>query len=653
MPGTISAPFEEFREAWLEEIVAGAPSTVELGRRFARKLVLQWLDADENTDDFIYCDGTGDGGIDIAYLRRAEEADVQDGAGAQSSVVEGDTWYLIQSKYGSAFQGSATLLTEASKVFDTLTGARPRLSSLSHDLIERLRNFLDSASERDHLVLVFATDAPLTDDERRTLEKVRVIGRECLGSLVDVEAVSIETIYQRTLEEETAPRVIVEVEADLAECDHDLLVGPTPLLSLYDFLKAYRSQTEDLDSLYEKNVRRFLGSGRKVNKAMRQTLLDMPERFGLYNNGITIVASQVQRTADGKVRLHDPYIVNGCQTTRTIWEVCRQRMEAGGTGSSAALDDWTERARRGVVVTKIVRVGASDETELQNITRFTNSQNAVREKDFLALTTDFQRWADRMGREYAIYLEIQRGGWDSRRALQRQHPGLTPQYDTYANAFDLLKVYGSGWLREAGTAFGKNAPFLPNGTVFKQIMDESVTGEPFGVDDLYAAYCLKCAADGYDFGRGAEHSSRRQTRYLFYLIVLDLLKDVMTRANIVPVILPKHLTSAMLSLARPENQGTFETLIDTAVQAVDEYLNPQEDDCIHKEPPMQHEFNSDLNRYLKWDQLGKSDDASPRLRSLLASYRITLGRRGASQQPSPRDKITEAITAGTPRGAQS
>lgn len=48
------------------------------------------------------------------------------------------------------------------------------------------------------------------------------------------------------------------------------------------------------DMLYEKNVRKFLGNRRKVNKGIENTLLTKPERFGLYNNGITIVVEEFQ-----------------------------------------------------------------------------------------------------------------------------------------------------------------------------------------------------------------------------------------------------------------------------------------------------------------------------------------------------------------------
>jgi len=42
-------------------------------------------------------------------------------------------------------------------------------------------------------------------------------------------------------------------------------------------LKNYKAQTNDLDQIFEKNVRRFLGGKVKVNKHMRTTLQECPE----------------------------------------------------------------------------------------------------------------------------------------------------------------------------------------------------------------------------------------------------------------------------------------------------------------------------------------------------------------------------------------
>ena len=62
-----------------------------------------------------------------------------------------------------------------------------------------------------------------------------------------------------------------------------------------------------------------MGSRCKVNKGIVTTLNEKPHLFGLYNNGITIVASDyVKSDSDNTVEIRDPYVVNGCQTTRAI-----------------------------------------------------------------------------------------------------------------------------------------------------------------------------------------------------------------------------------------------------------------------------------------------------------------------------------------------
>jgi hypothetical protein len=184
---------DAFEQEWLLDVTEGDPSTIELGRRFSHKLVSQWLNFEEDVespDDIVYCDGTGDGGIDIAYLQRGDEDEE-----------EGDTWYLIQSKYGSAFAGTTTLLEEAQKLIDTLDGQRTNLSSLAAGLVGRLRTFLVQNSEKDKMVLVYATQRPLNENEKRVIEDVRAMGKNRLGGLFETDAISLETIYHRTLEE--------------------------------------------------------------------------------------------------------------------------------------------------------------------------------------------------------------------------------------------------------------------------------------------------------------------------------------------------------------------------------------------------------------------------------------------------------------------
>ena len=385
-------------------------------------------------------------------------------------------------------------------------------------------------------------------------------------------------------------------------------------------------------SCTKKNVRQFLGSRRKINRGIADTLRNSPELFGLYNNGITIVVSNYSTKADGSCVLFDPYVVNGCQTTKTIWEVLHPRLDAGGTGRSKEVDEWRKQADQGVVVTKIVK---GDNAQINEITRFTNSQNAVREQDFIALRDDFRAWASAIANRYGIFLEIQRGGWDSRKAYQKSHPSAQ-QFTESANAFDLLKVYAAGWLREPGTANGARQTFHPGGRLFNRI----TTGEEsFGVDDIWAAYRLQRMADQFKFGRRAEMpTSRGLTKYLFYFVVLDFLRETLIRAT--QSHSARDLTKALLILDREENQDSLQGLLDSAIEVIDEYLNRESDDSVYKEP----EFYDDVFRFLKSEHLGRNEEFAPFFKSLLSEHKRLFGRRVAGQS-SPREMVTQAVLA--------
>jgi len=118
---------------------------------------------------------------------------------------------------------------------------------------------------------------PLTEGQTRALNDVKAMGKDRLGTYFDVEAVSIETIFNRTLDEiDNKNRIKVSINAQMIPSGSELMVGVIQLTELFAFLKQYKETTGDLDLLYEKNVRKFLGNKRKVNKGIERTLLEYP-----------------------------------------------------------------------------------------------------------------------------------------------------------------------------------------------------------------------------------------------------------------------------------------------------------------------------------------------------------------------------------------
>ena len=616
--------YEDFKTEWLREIISGNPTTTELGHRFSRKILGDWLDFNSETEDIIFCDGAGDGGVDIAFLVLGDM--LEDGNH------EGNTWYLVQSKHGSAFSGSSTILIEGQKVLDNLRGNRPNLSSIGEEVSNRIRNFIANKGPNDKLKLVYATHEPLNEAEKRAADDVRTIGRTHLGDFFDIESISIQTIYNRITElQSTVNKTSVQLKASLVPSGDDLWVGSVTLLDLYEFLKTYKQCTGDLDQLYEKNVRKYLGGGRIVNKGISQTLKSNPEKFGLFNNGITIVAEDVTNN-NGQFTIVEPYVVNGCQTTKTIWQVLVEKLDTGASQLSSETQHWKDRLAKGIVIVKIVKVGSQNEVELTNITRFTNSQNSVSRQDFIALEGNFRTLASEMASTYQIYLEIHRGGWESQRMLQR-HSLNAPQFTEHVNAFDMLKIYGAAWMAEPGIAFGKNPPFAPGGAIFKRIIDS----QSFGTEEIYACYLLQRIANQIKFGRAADKPSRGQTRYLFYYVLTDLIKDILIN-NSKPHGL-KELTEAVIKIFKVETE-TSNNLINIALNVIDNYLADGTQDSLFTEP----EFirTKDLNNFLKWEKLGKGRDFTPKFEQLLFANKYLMGQSLSGQQ-SVRQQVSAIL----------
>ncbi len=131
---------------------------------------------------------------------------------------------------------------------------------------------------------------------------------------------------------------------------------------LYDLYRQYSSR------LLEKNVRSFLDF-RGVNKGIKKTIREEPEKFIAYNNGLTITATKA-KTYEKKRKLYiealtDFQIVNGGQTTATIYFSKKDGLDVSKVK----------------VMAKINVAKQTNEKELEelinNISKYSNAQSKV------------------------------------------------------------------------------------------------------------------------------------------------------------------------------------------------------------------------------------------------------------------------------------
>lgn len=155
------------------------------------------------------------------------------------------------------------------------------------------------------------------------------------------------------------------VTAGSANGDYTAYLAVIPGTVLADIYEEYGPR------LLERNVRSFLQARGKVNQGIRKTIIEEPEHFLAYNNGISITASRLRLDdSRGVGALDDVQIVNGGQTTASI-HAARRR-------DAASLAELAVAAKITVVAPEKL------DAFVPKITKFANSQNRVNEADFAA-----------------------------------------------------------------------------------------------------------------------------------------------------------------------------------------------------------------------------------------------------------------------------
>lgn len=128
--------------------------------------------------------------------------------------------------------------------------------------------------------------------------------------------------------------------------------------------------------LFSKNIRYYQGDT-EVNTGIKNVLLNEPENFLLYNNGIKIVAERINKAPMGAnsrkigiFSLENASIVNGAQTTGAIGEI---------------IDALEERKDNAFILVQMINLESLSADMNDKITKYSNTQNRIENKDFVSL----------------------------------------------------------------------------------------------------------------------------------------------------------------------------------------------------------------------------------------------------------------------------
>jgi hypothetical protein len=122
------------------------------------------------------------------------------------------------------------------------------------------------------------------------------------------------------------------------------------------------------DTLFEDNIRLYLGDENEVNRKILSTAMSKQNsQFWYLNNGITIVCERMSyqpRASEPRVTMLNPQIVNGGQTSYALFEAAR--------GDMSRIHDVK-------LLLRVIETGDRDFTN--SVAEATNSQTPIRSRD--------------------------------------------------------------------------------------------------------------------------------------------------------------------------------------------------------------------------------------------------------------------------------
>jgi len=215
---------------------------------------------------------------------------------------------------------------------------------------------------------------------------------------IEIGSSGIEELYQSL----TIPILIsdeLEVDANvgfnLRDADWDAFITTVPAIWLYQLLQKHS------DRLFSANIRGYLGSrkgDKNINEGIKQTALNQPSHFFIFNNGITAITNGIEYCEENKkLKLKGISIINGAQTTGALGSLT----DVSNTSISPSPD----------VQVQARFIVCNNQSTIKSVIKYNNSQNKVEAPDFRSndiiqkrLVTEFLAIPD------AEYLGGRRGG---------------------------------------------------------------------------------------------------------------------------------------------------------------------------------------------------------------------------------------------------
>lgn len=287
------------------------------------------------------------------------------------------------------------------------------LSPLSKKNIETIIKELNSDDEwKIELYMVSNENRPLQLDNPTVYHFIETYG-------MTVHSITLEDIvsYISEFPEDLSAKFVIDSTSVMTYEVDDLSTSKSYLikLSLAELIRITCSDEnirnniiEDYSDLQKQklemsllfdNVRGYLGEKTKYNSNIIKTIDNNPNKFFMYNNGLTITTKDIKAGyQNGRKKfaceISGFQIVNGGQTLRSVYEFCNNHFDE-------------EKLANAEILVRLFQT-ESDRTLTNDIAEFTNSQNAISSIDLKSIN-NFQIQIESYLKTYEI-LYVRKSG---------------------------------------------------------------------------------------------------------------------------------------------------------------------------------------------------------------------------------------------------
>lgn len=339
----------------------------QISRAFSAFVLQQKFDLDVVTAAKAVVDDYEDHGIDAIYYHEADQ-----------------TLYLVQSKMkeDAQFQlGEAQAFIEGVKLI--LNKQFQRFNRNFQNLQANIEIALDECDSIQLLVAYTGNGITIQAQNylQPALRELIAEGEEQIApDYQEYTAAEVEQALRGEHAVDAVNERVAVYKFRVQEQPRKVVFGIAKLTDLIALHSTYDRK------LYEKNIRYFIGAGRRgVNKAIKDTLLHEPENFIYLNNGITLVGNTVKvksnnRSGAKNIDVRGLSVVNGAQTIASAAQFVRENPKA-------------DISQAQVMVT-IISTG--DDAFHKQVTKARNLQNPVDLANFAALDDTQERLRQEM-----------------------------------------------------------------------------------------------------------------------------------------------------------------------------------------------------------------------------------------------------------------